>query len=428
MVNTSVGRKRALATVLMMVVALAVAACGGSDQGGSKSAASSGGSGSKSPIVVAIACQCTIGSLAPGASQTAQGAQLWGEWISSKGGINGTPVKVITYDDQGDPAKSTSNMHKAIDSDKADVILNDTPLDNGWAPYAEAKKIPVIGLASYNPTTFGKLTMFFPADTQQPGFAWAAAQVLKAKGAKKTSIIACTETPACAANVEGYKKFAKALGVPNVYVGKAPSSAPDYAAPCLGAKQAGAEGVYLGMGADVAIRVVQSCAKQNYRPQFYEGGGSIPKNAWDDPAVIGHLTSNGGGVPWADAAGNPAVQEIIDAATKFKPEYLAERAPQISNGWTAGKMIEKALENAKGEVTPKTVLDGLLSFNNETLGGISMAAMTFNKSGPQPFMPCVFTVTVGNKAVNGAGDSQCMPEALASIGGLPTPGGVLKAK
>jgi branched-chain amino acid transport system substrate-binding protein len=412
------------------MLALVLVACGSSSDssssGGSGGNSTAAGSGSSGSIKIGMVCECTVGFLAAGDIQTAAGVQVWAKAINAAGGINGHKVDLITYDDQGDPAKSVANAHKAIDNDKVAALIDLTSSDTGWAAYVDSKKVPVIGLAAYNPAVYGKYPMFFAANIMQPGFSFSAAQSLKDRGAAKTAIITCAETPACVATVTPFQKFAKAVGAPSAFTGKAAAAATSYAAQCLGAKQAGAQGVYLAMSSDVGIRVIDSCAQQGYKPQFFVGGGFIPISAWADKAVAGHLSSSAGGFPWATAT-TPEVQKLIDAVTKYEPKYLKERSPNISAGWTAGKMFEKALASAKGEVTSQTVLDGLLAFNNETLDGLSMASLKFNKSGPQPMMPCTFVVETGNLPFKGIGQAVCVPENLVKEGGIPAPGGVLAA-
>lgn len=422
-----------------VALAFGVAACGSSksdsssnsnsgaaSSGTSTSTATASSGGSKSPIKIGLECECTVGFLAAGDTQVAAGVNVWEQAVNAAGGINGHPVDLITYDDQGDPAKAVANAHKAIDNDKVAALMDLTSNDSGWAPYAEAKKVPVIGLASYNVTVYGKLSMFFPANIMQPGFSYGAAQSLKDRGAKKTAIITCAETPACVATVKPFQAFAKSVNTPSVYTGKAAAASPDYSAQCLGAKQSGAQGVYLAMSSDVGIRVIDACAQQGYAPQFFVGGGFIPISAWSDKAVQGHLISTAGGFPWTKGD-NPEVQKFIDAMTKYAPKYVKERSPNLSAGYTGGLMIEKALANASGDVTTQTVLDGLLAFKDETLNGLSMAKLTFNKTGGQPMMPCTFVVEAGNVGFKGVGQAVCVPANLVPLGGIPAPGGVLTA-
>jgi branched-chain amino acid transport system substrate-binding protein len=230
------------------------------------------------------------------------------------------------------------------------------------------------------------------------------------------------------ATVPPFDNFVKAVGGTPVYTGKALAAATSYAAQCLASKQAGANGVYLAMTTDVGIRVVDDCAQQGYKPQYFVGGGYIPISAWGDKNVQGHLEAGTGPFPWASPT-NAAVETFTTAAKQYAPQYVAEKSPGVSSGWYVGLMIQQALASitASTDVTPATMLSGLEAFKDENIQGTAMAVLTFNKSGPQPMTPCMYVVGVGNLPVHGIGGALCMPASLVKVGGIPAPGGVAPA-
>jgi len=72
------------------------------------------------------------------------------EEVNKAGGINGHPLKLITYDDQSDPAKGVLAAKRLIQTDKVCGILgpSTTPLTLPVAPVANEAKIPLISNGS----------------------------------------------------------------------------------------------------------------------------------------------------------------------------------------------------------------------------------------------------------------------------------------
>ena len=422
----SMGSRRKMG--LLAVAAAAVTAAVLLPGGASGAAKSPARTAAGSPIKIGVECECSVGYLAAAGVETKAGLELWEKAVNAKGGINGHPVQLVTYDDASDPAKALGNMRKLVENDKVVAILDASSNDPAFSKYIESKGVPVIGLYSFNPFTFGVNHYFFPATIAQPGFQFGAAGALKSAGAKKVGIITCVEDPSCAATVGSFKALAKSLGMDLVYTGKAAYAATDYSAQCLAAKQAGADGIYLAATIQVGARVMANCAQQGYKPKFASGGGDPPANILKDPAVEG-LLSVVGSFPW-DKAYSPAVAQLIAAAKKYDPGLLKERSPNLSLTWFIGRLVEKALKGVtpEDEVTSQTVLDGLYAFKGETVDGLSMAKLTYRKTGPQPITACGFVTKVQNHKVTtflGLGHAVCATSAQVKASGINAPAGAL---
>src|SRR5271167_4135288 len=63
------------------------------------------------------------GPLAPNGKQALLGAKIWEEETNAKGGLLDRPVKLITYDDQSNPANVPSIYAKLLDVDKVDLVV-----------------------------------------------------------------------------------------------------------------------------------------------------------------------------------------------------------------------------------------------------------------------------------------------------------------
>lgn len=88
------------------------------------------------------------GGLAPGARAVLLGMQIWIEDTNAKGGLLGRPVKLVTYDDQSNPALVPGIVAKLLDVDKVDFLLGGqgTNLIAPLMPAAMQRNLTVIGM------------------------------------------------------------------------------------------------------------------------------------------------------------------------------------------------------------------------------------------------------------------------------------------
>src|SRR5580700_11613249 len=88
------------------------------------------------------------GGLAPGARAVLLGMQIWIEDTNAKGGLLGRPVKLLTYDDQSNPALVPGIVAKLLDVDKVDFLLGGqgTNLIAPLMPAAMQRNLTVIAM------------------------------------------------------------------------------------------------------------------------------------------------------------------------------------------------------------------------------------------------------------------------------------------
>jgi branched-chain amino acid transport system substrate-binding protein len=91
----------------------------------------------KEPIVIGMGMALT-GPLAGTGKASLLATQMWVDEANAKGGLLGRPVKLITYDDQSNPANVPGLYSKLIDIDKADIVLS------GYATNLIAPAMPVV--------------------------------------------------------------------------------------------------------------------------------------------------------------------------------------------------------------------------------------------------------------------------------------------
>src|ERR1700761_4731969 len=89
------------------------------------------------PITIGLAMSLT-GPLAPNGKQALAGAKIWVEETNAKGGLLGRKVKLVTYDDQSNPANVPGIYTKLLDVDKVDLVVS------GYATNMVAPAMPVV--------------------------------------------------------------------------------------------------------------------------------------------------------------------------------------------------------------------------------------------------------------------------------------------
>ncbi|HET6238878.1 MAG TPA: ABC transporter substrate-binding protein, partial [Acetobacteraceae bacterium] len=74
------------------------------------------------PLTIGFDTEAT-GGLAPNGKAALLAMQIWVDDTNAKGGLLGRPVKLITYDDQSNPALVPGIVTKLLDVDKVDILI-----------------------------------------------------------------------------------------------------------------------------------------------------------------------------------------------------------------------------------------------------------------------------------------------------------------
>ncbi len=134
-------------TALLSTCALLLTACGGGANTGTNSTTNTpGATGTSSAILIGIAVAQTSNVALLGQEEVA-GAKIAEKYFNDKGGINGTPVKLVFQDTGGDEAGAINAFQTLINKDKVVGIVGPTLSQQAFSadPIAERAKVPVIG-------------------------------------------------------------------------------------------------------------------------------------------------------------------------------------------------------------------------------------------------------------------------------------------
>jgi branched-chain amino acid transport system substrate-binding protein len=137
---------------LLVTLAIALSACSQSNPGTTPSATSSqvpggapgGASGGAISIGIGVAQTSNVALLG---QEEVAGAKIAEKYFNDKGGINGTPIKLVYQDTAGDEAGAINAFQTLINRDKVVGIVGPTLSQQAFSadPIANSAKVPVIG-------------------------------------------------------------------------------------------------------------------------------------------------------------------------------------------------------------------------------------------------------------------------------------------
>lgn len=405
---------RLLLCLTVPAVALAISACGSSNSSSSSASSSTTSAASASsstsavkgkPIVVGMICSCT-GPEAAAVGNNIDVIKAWGDYVNANGGINGYPVKVITMDDQQNAATTLQDAKTLVEQDHVVAIVGESSfVDASFAPYAASAGVPVIGGSNYE-ASFQSNPDFFPSGGQQISGLVGQFALAKQAGKKVLGTIYCAESPICSQLVPVANGLAPLYGLKS-YTAKISATAPSYTAPCLAAKSAGVDAMFIADNSPIVLRFVAACAQQGYTPQQISSTQTATSAWLSDSTLNGALLTalNANGYD----ASTPAIATFQAALKQYAPSAINGSAfsGEEINPWSGGLLFQAAAKAAHltPSSTPADVKKGLYALKNETLDGIA-PPLNFT-SGKPAFIPCWFAQEVkggkftsldGNKA------------------------------
>jgi branched-chain amino acid transport system substrate-binding protein len=326
-----------------------------------------------------------------------QGAQTWVQYINQKGGLNGHPVRLLVYDDGADPARRKAQLADAIERQHAiGFLMNVEALTgNCCIDYITSKRVPVIPDGN-EPWVYDS-PMYFPfgsagvANTYL-GLAAAAMQSVPS-GKTKLGTLVCVEGQQCSDIQDLWTKWANGVGMKAVYSGKASLAQPDFTAECLAAKNAGAEVLAIIFDFNSQQRVAASCARQGYHPAFTHIPTGVGEKFKADPNMDGYVAGSNV-FPWFQS-GTPATDDYQQAMKTYGGSVPPGVGP--AQGWTAGKLMERAGASLPEPPTSEALLQGLWTIKNDSLGGLTQP-LSFFENKPSTPVACWYNITIRNRS------------------------------
>jgi branched-chain amino acid transport system substrate-binding protein len=326
------------------------------------------------------------------------GLQVWLKDITKRGGLNGHPVRLLVYDDGGDPARHRAQAQEAVEREHVIAFVLDTAVFTGGSKteYVTTKGIPVIGIGGAEAWVYTS-PMYFPQASTGDAFsamvAIGAARHFVPQGLKKFGTLVCSEAQGCPDAAAAFDKYEKAEGYSIVYRGRGSLAQPDFTAECLAARNAGVEVLSVSFDTNSLLRISASCARQGYRPRYIAPGGIAIESMKSSPDLEGMLVVSNG-FPWFQD-NTPASAEYQQAMRNFAPGASRGEGPPI--GWTIGKLVERAGAQMPEPPTTAALLSGLWSIASDSLGGLTYPLTFVRDKKPTPTV-CWYDLVIKNKS------------------------------
>ena len=376
----------------------AAAACGSSASGGASSGSSGGSTSSGSsklsgaPYVIGnLTNQNNVTFQNPVANTATPVA--WADWTNAHGGINGHPVKVISFDTQSNNAEALVDAKKLVEQDHVIALAGDTdPIsETAYVSYIAGKGIPVVG-SSHSITSYTNADWFPTAPSDYAVFGPAVIRAVKEAGIKRFGLVYCTESPLCLSDVNSQATAAKPAGIDIATKFSAAIASPNYTAACVKLKAANVQGIYYSAIDSAIAALATDCQQQGVTPKYFflEPGPDITKVS----AIIGKGAAGiAAGLPyWANV---PANQAYHQAMAKYEPKAYLTQDSQLE--WGGLEVLKAALEEVPNEpMTPATVKAGLYKLPANFTAGGQTVPLTYTKG--KLFNPgCVFLWTLDSQ-------------------------------
>jgi len=353
-----------------------------------------GAASRKAPVTIGFECSCT-GAEASSIAIQAHVLSGWAAYENARGGIDGHRVKLITMDDALNPGTSLSQVTKMVTDDHVLAVIDGSDVDSAWSSYVEDHHVPVLAVNLSSSLAFTSPDFFPPGqtiNTLAPSIAAAA------KKGKVTNLATayCSEDPICAELASPVAKAAEAKGIKSSFSEAISSSAPNYTAQCLAAKQAGANGIFVGQASQVVVAFAASCAQQGYSPRYLAEYTAISR-AYLSARPLNGMVGIQNDLP-AFVTRNRAIATMTAALKRYAPGTVTSPnySPGITTVWAGAMLFAASLQHVSGVPTTAKVLDGLYKLRGATLGGIT-PPLTFHRGKPTT-IACWYYMSIKNHA------------------------------
>jgi branched-chain amino acid transport system substrate-binding protein len=305
------------------------------------------------------------------------GVKAWVGDVNARGGLNGHPVRLVSYDDAGEPGRALSSAQRLVEQDKAIVILGifQPTTEQAITAYLEQKQVPVMSTCNCAPAD-DLSPMIFPIGPGGLGNAWQHSLPLLTGVDQDVrdhmGLLYCQEAPICPDAAKNIETFQKDANFKIVWKAQASLAAPDYTSEMLAARNAGVKAIFEVMDNHSVLRIQRAANRQGFKPLHDVQFSMYDARFENIPELEGVFTSS----PTPMWSISPKMADYREALKKYVPGGVG--AAWGAEPFVAGKLLEKMSANFAPVPTPADVLAGLWSLKNETLGGL-LPGITYYK-------------------------------------------------
>ncbi|MFA6221818.1 MAG: amino acid ABC transporter substrate-binding protein [Desulfomonilaceae bacterium] len=280
---------------------------------------------------------------------------LWQETVNAAGGINGSPVEIIFYDDKSDPATTAKLTEQLIVSDKVDLLLGGFGSSQLFAasPVAEKNQYPLIsGGASSNKLFERGFKYYFSTLGKATEEVRGCVDIFSAVSPKpKTAAIIGADILFTSLACEGFKKYCGQNGIEVVHYELFPMALQDYNSLLTKVKNKNPDILLVGSHLLVAMKTIKAMKEIDFSPKAvaFSYGPTVPKFVEDLKGDANYV------IAASEWTGNmPYSGKVFGKASNFKELYFKRfnRFPDYVEAAAAGGAVAQQTVLQELKLTP----------------------------------------------------------------------------
>ena len=332
-------------------------------------------------------------------TETIAGAKAYFAMINDAGGVDGRKLKLISYDDSYDPAKTEACFNRLMEQKVFALgFFVGTPTAVKYVPMAESNKIPLIGLFTGAQTLYTPLrhwvvnvrASYFDETREQIDGMWGTL------GYKKIGVI-YPEDAFGSAVLEGVKAALKAHGAEPVAVGSYQRQTAQVGGAIDTVKAANPDAVVVVGPSNTVAPILQQSRAKGWKPLFltvsFVGTDELIREAGPDAEgmVITQV------VPPYYLTDFKTVALYRRALTKYSPSTQPNFVSL--EGFVDAMVLVEGLKKAGKDLTREGLIRGIESIHELDLGLGPQLKVNYSSKEHKGFNHVLPTVIRGGRAV-----------------------------
>ena len=343
-------------------------------------------------------------------TETVTGAKAYLDMTNDAGGVDGRKLKLISYDDSYDPAKTEACFNRLMEQKVfALAFFVGTPTAVKYLPLAETNKIPLVGLFTGAQTLYVPLhhwvvnvrASYFDETREQMDGLWGTL------GYKKIGVI-YPEDPFGAAVLEGVKTALKGHGTEPAATASYPRQTSQVGGAIDTVKAANPEAVVVVGPANTVAPILKQAHARGWKPLFL----TVSFVGTDD--LIQEAGSDAEGVVVTQVVPPYYLTEYKTVALyrRTLTKYYPSAQPNFVSleGFVDAMVLVEGMKKAGKELTREGLIRGIESLHEIDMGLGSKLKLNYSSKEHKGFDSVIPTVIRGGRAVPFTGWSMAAPK------------------
>src|SRR5580704_9674497 len=343
-------------------------------------------------------------------TETVNGAKAYFSMINDAGGVDGRKLRLISYDDSYDPAKTEACFNKLMDQKVFALgFFVGTPTAVKYVPMAESNKIPLVGLFTGAQTLYTPLrhwvvnvrASYFDETREQVDGLW------KTLGYKKIGVI-YPEDAFGTAVLEGVKAALKEHGAEPAAIGSYQRQTPQVGGAIDTVRGASPDAVVVVGPANTVAPILKQAHAKGWKPLFLTVSfvGTEELIAEAGPDAEGMVITQV--VPPYYMTEQKSVALYRRALAKYFPSELPNFVSL--EGFVDGMVLVEGLKRAGKDLTREGLIRAIESIHDHDLGLGAQLKLNYSAKEHKGFDHVIPTVVRGGRAVPFTDWSTALPK------------------